>query len=1200
MKHLNRTLRASLAASVAGFALSIVAHAQTASETGDSLANTLNAFAATTDLEILFEPDMVSGVKSNSVQLSGSSIERLELILAGTGLQANEAAPGVFVIVEETQTPADPDPRPRAPAPDQQSPASAPSETRPANVPTNEADPAGFIRGQIVDDGSGKGLAGSIVTLIETGQTATTNARGEFRFGAVVPGVYEMKIDYLGLGTTTETVTVESRETTNVEISLPYFMDRIVVESNRSSLSQALNQQRAAPNSSTIVAADLLGSFPAENVSEALRRVSGVAFERDDITGEGQNVTVRGINSDGINIKLNGIQLNGVGVDRSIDLSGVQGDNISQITIHKTLLPSQEANGTGGLVEIETKSGLDYGDRYLTMSLEGETGEESAYGDEFQINATGAYKFTDKFGVAGTLQYRETERSNLSAIVQYLTIPIRPEGITLNSQIPAEQNFPFDPEVPNPLQVGNNYLFRARDESLLTGSLNFAWDVADHTTLRLDLQRSESEQFIEEQSSTQRAISSSLDIPVPQLGGEVRRRSYITTYAPSYSISESDIEQTTDVISLRGDTNLGQWDFEYKVGFSETVRTTRRDSVLFFNDNNLDELSVFDPNTIEIVIDDDPTGTPRVVNGVAGFTADNVPIINFSEAGLAYAFDPDEVYINSASRTFNETPTEEWTSEFSSRYNFTRSFVDYVEGGIKYTANERNNSDDRLSNTSLSNLQSYSRTSFAAANRVYISSLGQDLSPFNLGQFGAGAFDIPVIAAGSASNYINQIDALTVDDPNTAENEQRFRLNDLRGEDPIENAGAPSRLIVTEDRLGLYVQAGATIGKFDITAGGRYEALDSNGNSIAAPSINLSDGTRVSREQLNDVGLVRFFDSGSSTENFTPSILANYRPNENVVVRLGWFRSTVNPTVAQIARPFVIRVDARTTGGTANTAAIREANPDLQSSVTDNFDLDFSYFFRDNPGLIRLGLFYKNTESNFTNEIVADVETSQGVEERILEELAPLLDRNPGLFEFNDETVFFLQRPTNGDGGSIYGVEFEVIRQLDFLPETWPSFLENFSFLANVTWTDADFPTDITFFNGITRRSEISTEDLPLEGTTEWSGTTSIAYEQGGFSGRLIYTGQSAAVTNYNIYNINRINPDFDTLDLRLQYTFESAIGKTTLFFEGDNLLAGPKTADVRSENGSFGRDQGQDFAYPTSIQFNGGRTFTLGGRVTF
>lgn len=106
------------------------------------------------------------------------------------------------------------------------------------------------------------------------------------------------------------------------------------------------------------------------------------------------------------------------------------------MTIHKSLLPSHEANGSGGLVEIETKSGLDYGDFQFSLGLEGETGFDRDFGEEYQVNAVLAKKLTPSFGVAATVQYRKTDRLNYNANVSDYLPPCCRRGTITSSTCP--------------------------------------------------------------------------------------------------------------------------------------------------------------------------------------------------------------------------------------------------------------------------------------------------------------------------------------------------------------------------------------------------------------------------------------------------------------------------------------------------------------------------------------------------------------------------------------------------------------------------------------------------------------------------------------------------------------------------------------------------------------------------------------------
>ncbi len=1173
------------------------------SDTGKDLAVALNELADSADLEILYAPGLVDSVTVGDLPQSGGAADKLAALLEGTGLSFQETSPNVFVVNRvgaQPESGATPSPQ-AVPVQATESLVADPvSTTTPDSrlegefTPIIEAGQPGVIQGTILDSTSGKALAGAIVYLDGTDLRASTDRRGEYRFSAVPPGQYQARVDYLGSEQQTFAVEVSSGELARHDVSLDYRLDTVVVLGNRSSLQQALNIQRAADNSATVIAADLLGSFPAENVSEALRRVSGVTFERDDVTGEGARVNVRGFNSNFVNIQLNGQALQGTGIGRDIDLTGIQGDNISLITIQKTLLPSSEATGSGGQVEIQTKTGLDYGKKYFSIAVEREMNEESIFGDESEIAATAAYKFTDDFGVTATVQYRDTDRLSFNTDFIGTSAPVLPAGFTSIFFLPERFDFPFDEGLDQPLLSGANYFATNRDSTNLTGSLNFAWDVADHTTLLLDMQRIEQEQAVSGRRTSLSYFTAGRDVPIPELNDEVRRRRVLTALRPTLGINELQTDQTTTVLSFRGDTSLGAWDFDYQLGFSETINERQTDSVTFLSDADFDILPLIDPATLVTNPDDDVAMTPQVVGGAVVTVGDSIPVLSLTQAGRDLINDPSRYFALFATRGQSRNPTESYNGKFSTRYNFSSSFLDYLEGGVKYETTERANSDDVLSNTNISSSQTYFR--IFGRNTFLDDFEGGGLDSFSLGVIGGGQNSVPLLSTGSASVFIDQIDALLVDDPATAENEERFRLTDRRGADPIVTSGAVSPSTTTEDRFAAYVQSKATIGKFDFIGGVRYEQLESNGRNISTPSIRTDGGGFEPRSTFIDAGLIQFTDVSGTQDTLTPTLIVNYRPNEQSVVRFGYFRSTLNPDLRALSRPSQVFLDLRTV---RNTATIREANPGLDPQIIDNFDLDLSYYFKDNPGVVRLAVFYKQVSDNFTNVLLADDAVEGGLQDRILDILAPLAADRPDLVAVNADTQYFLNRPTNGEGGTILGVELDATRQLDFFPDTWPEYLSNFSVSGNLTWTESDFPTNVPARDDANLPITLVI-NRPNAGQSEWAGNASVSYEQGGFSGRLLYTFQSESVGVFDEFNLNTVTPDFDTLDIRVSYKLYRDWGRTEFYFEGDNLLTSADTADIRSGIGSALGEGSPDFFFPRSVQFNGGRTFTFGIRATF
>jgi hypothetical protein len=91
--------------------------------------------------------------------------------------------------------------------------------------------------------------------------------------------------------------------------------------------------------------------------------------------------------------------------NRRVPLDMIQTSALSSITVHKTLLPDQDADGIGGAVVLETATAFDYaqaGDRpdaavSITISpasraeLQGTAGDRFGADDQFGILVSGAW-----------------------------------------------------------------------------------------------------------------------------------------------------------------------------------------------------------------------------------------------------------------------------------------------------------------------------------------------------------------------------------------------------------------------------------------------------------------------------------------------------------------------------------------------------------------------------------------------------------------------------------------------------------------------------------------------------------------------------------------------------------------------------------------------------------------------------------------
>lgn len=270
------------------------------------------------------------------------------------------------------------------------------------------------LTGKVWQSASGSMLSGATVTIVETGDTSVTDDQGLYRFGSVAAGSYTLRVDYLGVPPETIAVTIAPNETVTRDLPIGAVADgTILVTGQRGAQAKALNEQRSADNSRNVVSADQAGRFPDFNAAEALRRVPGVSVQREVDAGEGRYISIRGLDSG-----LNNTQINDMNAaqpekeNRRVPLDMIQTSALSSITVHKTLLPDQDADGIGGAVVLETATAFDYRKPVIDLTFAGFF-HDLADKVQPQVQATLATKFgaDDRFGilVSGAYSKRKTK-----------------------------------------------------------------------------------------------------------------------------------------------------------------------------------------------------------------------------------------------------------------------------------------------------------------------------------------------------------------------------------------------------------------------------------------------------------------------------------------------------------------------------------------------------------------------------------------------------------------------------------------------------------------------------------------------------------------------------------------------------------------------------------------------------------------------
>ena len=523
---------------VCAFAATVVADEHTTTYELDieaqALPGALKSFAEQTDLQVVYFAAVAEGKDAPALEGEFTADAALDQLLANADLEVQNVDARTYSIAPVA------DPSDERGASDSKNletltpMPTAQNQTSQTQATSRKAaeTATGTIRGTLTDPATGATLKGALVTLLRTGETTRSDDSGNFRFFGVPVGAQTIQVSYLGSTRATVSIEVRAGDDNQVNIAHSDSIDEILVLGTRSARALSLNLQRTAPNNSEVVSSDLLGTFEGSTISEALRRVPGVTFQQSTRTGEGTNVMVRGLAPNMNTVTLNGLRIpDHTGRGRSGSLSGILADSVSKITVNKSLLPSHDSSGTGGLIEIETKSPLDRPKRYFNVSVEGGQSADD-FNDDLLASGTlsGTFGADDQFGLSASVQQRERQfetirisQSFRSSLGQYL--PLEADGstsITNHSQIDPRRRFPFEAGATN-IYPGTVRFFNDRIEtSNVTASLSAEWQVTPTTNLRLDAQHIDAEENTQVEDSITGFASRYRLNPVVGLGGEQR------------------------------------------------------------------------------------------------------------------------------------------------------------------------------------------------------------------------------------------------------------------------------------------------------------------------------------------------------------------------------------------------------------------------------------------------------------------------------------------------------------------------------------------------------------------------------------------------------------------------------------------------------------------------------------------------------
>jgi len=1120
------------------------------------MAISLRALAATTGSNLVFTEAAVKGLVAPALHGRYSAENGYRLLLQGTGLSL-EVTPGGTFVIGGAQPPAPPG--------------------KSGQVQSGGAARSGSIGGHVSGPGDNRNIAGALIHLEPIGRTAKADNLGNFQFPDVPPGSYTLDVSFLGFAPAYQAIDLASGQQYRADVMLSEGINEehgIVVYGTRSARAKALNLQRTAENDSDVISADDLGNFTGTTFSDALRRAPGVSFQRDTLTGDGTNVVVRGLDPDMNAVKLNGLNLPvGNGTGRSADLSNLLADSVSKITISKSLLPSQDSAGTGGLIEIETQSPLDRSRRYASFQVEGGRSAKG-FSNDFLASGTVSGKFgaSDNFGLSASVQYRRNSVRNISynTILDFgAFLPPDADGApTLTSTEATDplSSFPFvagdDQAYPNRLETSFNHV----QQKTLAATLSAEWKVDTHTDLKFDFQHSETDRTTYSLTDIFATLDEYSEIP----GGDPVSALHLDLGPDNAALQreqqygyDPNVKTVSDTYAFNGKSEIGKITLKYLLGYAHGSERHKANTTLDLRMPDSDaKAGYFLPAATDSALG-------YIISGFGPRSGNQIPIPLLSDAGWAFVNDPSHFTIDNGTGQIDTTTglNNRYTAEYRARWSMGWGPLKYIEAGIHFEKTEFK-----------SNLV---RSQFGGGTTV--SALGLPFGPSDLGRIGIADADFSVMSEKTFTGFLNNLDQYLADH------------SDLTLTPIVPNPDQDKQM-TSETNYAGYLQSQLQFGKLEVVGGVRYDRVDLMARDLIFPTyigpILPEDGGGFGVDLAFQNAFTKLVTETSSTSRFLPRILFNYRESDNLIFRGGYYLSVARPQIGELStatRITFINIPTPGPEGVRPIVQINSGNPNLRPATTDNFDLSAEFYHH--VGIIKLSAFYKrihnllqanevNGPTNLANVTLPDSPYFQG----------------PPYFDPAHPENYFINggMPANSDHiATIWGIEGQVEQQLTFLPGA----LNGLGVFANYTFTKSSRVQQYSWaYAPADGQSVYEFYGIPFNQQPKHSGTVAMTYNKYGIDATLAYSFQSRALSDFRPRDLSVYQEGVGTLDFRAEYYFRPGFGKFRAYVEASDLLRGTTSPDVEETIGG----EGSAPAYYTRATYLGGRKFKIGISANF
>lgn len=1024
--------------------------------------------------------------------------------------------------------------------------------------------------------------------------------------------------------------------TGNTDVAAPdAVIEEVVVFGRRRDAEMSIEAKRQDDRIVDVLSADQASRLPDNNVAESLGRIPGVSFRRSGETGNGNFISVRGLDSALSSISFDGVKSGLSSGGRRVPLDGITTDDLAELRVVKSLLPQDAGEGIGGAVDLVSRKPLDYRDSDASATFESRYGEFAdawGYRGRVSFNRLGE-DFAYRFSVSARQRtIRNFELDSTSSNLRYLPRLVDAAGNAVdNDFVQDELDDPgssFDNVTPGffPLDAitFEEYTYEVQDQQRDTLSLSgaFEWQLTPTTRLLLSARVNRQEALAVENS----IAFDNDDDDFEEIDGML----YTIFDDPELDLeSQIEDEQTLNAsVYLSASTELERTSLSYRVSYSTAARDAPETDIDFDTGSLLDA--------------DDVVFVPF------SFVGEYFPVPN---AGVAS--DPDfvDAIMNPVGTQilddFSMTPKNErdndrigvkFDAERQLGLAFAGGNIVSVRAGAEFGRSVIADEDVTLVSFEADalNLDGTFSPDFEGTGE------GEELERFE-GLFG-GFVSLEPVGSPLASIGLHGIPIL---------NERTFRRLAATFEESFTRLGGePFETFffdAEETLLTGYVQAEFEAGPLWVVGGVRVEnyrgsfssplALDARLITVNLEDPNDEDSAVAERIDLGLRDAADVIRSSASNTEVLPRFNLLYQLGDDLQLRIGAGYSIARPSFYQLGNAtsidFVLVAEADQEGDApvlpgVTTAAeavaaglgldqlteiavfVSSGNPSLDNAKSRNLDASIEYYPM--PGTaITLGLFVKEIE-NFI--FVGAEPVSGGLDLDLIRDLLSpdgqsLVEQLGGLeavLGADAIDVLDIRQPRNGGTAEVSGFEFAGQHQFGWA-RGW---LSRMGLSGNVAYTDSE--AEIAVVEAATTSSPDGgledDEALVVLGFADegdglyrqtdffnaptWSANVTLFYESDRLEVALSAQHQSSSFDSVDDFGFDQYSARYTQWDFYMEYDFERDIGpaSTSVYLEIPDVTdTGRNPTDLQT----LGRER----RVFDEASFNG-REFRMGIRASF